>query len=223
MPACCCCCCCPYLDDEDFAQRLCRAPSHDLPTLRVIPLCYSVPFSSVLPKTPNDLRFPAMRVPGSVILQGDNVCARLHAGQRHCLARPLPLPWPLPFAFRLCSWQAANSRMEIDEGLTSWISVVHSSTESIRRCYAAHIKVSLRDLSLRRITAMSFSCLVYHVSHLSASKSGARDWPVVTPRHLFHSARTLRWRKRGVGGQGYGGDARTGKPDGLPRSRRVLI
>lgn len=38
----------------------------------------------------------------------------------------------------------------------------------------------------------------YRVSHLSASKSGARDWPVVTPRHLFHqSAQTFAIEKEG--------------------------
>lgn len=66
----------------------------------------------------------------------------------------------------------------------------------------------------------------YRVSHLRASKSGARDWPVVTPRHLFHqSAQTFAIEKEGSwewGGQGWR-NAATGKPDGLPRSRRVLI
>jgi hypothetical protein len=96
--------------------------------LRVIPPCYSIPSQLLYSRNPpNDLRFPTLRVPGSVILQGDNVCARLHAGQRHCLARSSSAPCfatTTTFTFCHCSWQAANPQMKIDEKLTSRIGVV---------------------------------------------------------------------------------------------------
>jgi hypothetical protein len=95
---------------EKTSLNGCRVPSHNLCFCASSRRATAFPLSSCTPENPpNDFCFPTTRVPGSVILQGDNVCARTTSRRAAALPRsPLASPLPLPFAFRHCSWQAAK-------------------------------------------------------------------------------------------------------------------